>query len=443
MTLIRPAADDDGWLPTWAHVRAVVLGLLGLFVAIIVHRPDLLVIGSPLLVIAVWSVLTRPQGAPTVTAAIGRRRLREGEATTARYTVSAPPGASEVSVSSAAAPWVETRPAHGAALHAVDAAAPMTSVDLTVRMTRWGQHVVGPAAVGALSSWGAYQWGPTTTPSWTVEVMPAAAIFDGQAPMPHPHGLVGIDRAARPGAGSEFASIRPFQLGDRLRRIHWPSSLRSEGLNVTATYADNDSQVIVVIDARNDIGVSRGIDGTPSSLDATVRAAAALCEHHVRRGDRVGLQVTQARRPLVVRPATGMPHLRRMLAAMARIEPGGADDERADARMRIDAGALVLMCSPLISTIPMQRAVALTRRGLVLVVVDTLPPAVEHHVDPADRDRETTELAWRIRLLERSADIRSITRAGVPVVNWRGPGSLDQVLRDVTRRARAPRMAAR
>ena len=443
MTMARPPADANGWRPTWAHARAVVLGPLGLFLAMGLHRPDLLVIGSPLFVVAIWSLLTRPRGAPTVTAAIGRRRLREGQATTTRYSVTAPPGASEVSVSSTATPWVETRPAYGTALQEVDDASPVTSVDVTVRMTRWGQHLVGPATVGALSSWGAYQWGPATTSPWTVEVLPAAAIFSGNAPMPHPHGLVGIDRAARPGAGSEFASIRPFQLGDRLRRIHWPSSLRSEGLNVTATYADNDSQVIVVIDARNDIGVSRGIDATPSSLDATVRAAAALCEHHARRGDRVGLQVTQARRPLVVRPGTGMQHLRRMLAVMARIEPGGADDERSDARMRIDAGAVVLMCSPLISTIPMQRAVALTRRGLVLVVVDTLPHNVEHHVDPADPDRETTELAWRIRLLERSADIRSITHAGVPVVDWRGPGSLDQVLRDVARRARAPRMAAR
>ncbi len=441
--MAEPALDSDRWAPTWAHARALVLGALGLVVAVALHRPDLLVIGTPLLVVAVWSVLSRPHGAPTVAATIGRRRLREGRATTVQFSVTTPVGARELSVSSTATPWVETRPHNGTVIRAVDADKPATTLELTVRMARWGHHVVGPAAVGSLSSWGAYQWGPTMTTAWTVEVTPEAAVFDGRAPMPHPQGLVGVDRSARPGAGSEFASIRPFQLGDRLRRIHWPSSLRSDGLNVTATYADNDSQVIVVVDASNDVGVSRGIDGSASSLDATVRAAAALCEHHVRRGDRVGLQVTQARRPVVVRAATGVSHLRRMLAALARIEAGGADDERVDPRMRIDAGALVLMCSPLISSRPMQRAVSLTRSGLVLVVVDTLPHRVEHHVDPADPARETTELAWRIRLLERSADIRSVTRAGVPVVDWRGPGSLDQVLRDVARKVRAPRMAVR
>ena len=33
----------------------------------------------------------------------------------------------------------------------------------------------------------------------------------------------------------KFASIRPFQAGDRLRRIHWPRSLRSGALHVTST----------------------------------------------------------------------------------------------------------------------------------------------------------------------------------------------------------------
>ena len=33
--------------------------------------------------------------------------------------------------------------------------------------------------------------------------------------------------------------------------------------------------------------------------------------------------------------------------------------------------------------------------------------------------------------------------AGVPIIPWRGPGSLDTVLRGVTRRSRAPRMVSR
>jgi hypothetical protein len=41
--------------------------------------------------------------------------------------------------------------------------------------------------------------------------------------------------------------------------------------------------------------------------------------------------------------------------------------------------------------------------------------------------------------MERAADIDHLGELGVPVVPWRGAGTLDQVLRDVSRLALAPR----
>ena len=64
------------------------------------------------------------------------------------------------------------------------------------------------------------------------------------------------------------------------------------------------------------------------------------------------------------------------------------------------------------------------------------------HLWLGETDR-TVALAWRIRRLSRGVDVSRLTSAGVPVVPWRGPGSLDQVLRELARRARAPRMARR
>ena len=66
------------------------------------------------------------------------------------------------------------------------------------------------------------------------------------------------------------------------------------------------------------------------------------------------------------------------------------------------------------------------------------------HVVFAVRDLDAAgALAWRIRLLERSRELRAVRAAGVPVVAWRGPGSLDQVLRDLSRRRGAPRTVRR
>jgi uncharacterized protein (DUF58 family) len=420
----------------------MMLAVVGPLFAIVFHRPDVLVATAPLVVIAVWSVAGRPGGDLAVRRSLRRRSLREGEATALRLTIDAP-GADEVWVGCAASAWADLTPARGFAARAVDRASESVDVDIVATMTRWGHHPLGPAAVGGLSPWAAYQWGPAHVDAVDVEVLPVGPIFDSQAPMPHPQGIVGIDRSARLGEGSEFATIRQFQRGDRLRRIHWPTTLRSRTVNVTATYADQDSQVIVMVDAANDIGFSGGVHGAASTLDATVRSAAALCEHYVRRGDRVSLHVTGSTRSQHVRASTGRRHLRRMLSTLARVSPGGAlGDEGADARMRMDPGALVFVCSPLISPASMQRAVELVRRGLSLVVVDTLPDTVSHLPDDEAAD-PSVGVAWRIRLLQRDAEVRAVAGLGVPVVAWRGPGSLDQVLRQVSRRARAPRLAAR
>ncbi len=98
---------------------------------------------------------------------------------------------------------------------------------------------------------------------------------------------------------------------------------------------------------------------------------------------------------------------------------------------------MTVLLSPLISTEALDLAVSLGRRGMSVVVIDTLP---EHVVD---HDDDLTALAWRIRLLERRHEIRMVGAAGIAVVRWRGPGSLDQVIRDIARRTTGPRMVAR
>ena len=236
----------------------------------------------------------------------------------------------------------------------------------------------------------------------------------------------------------EFAGIREFQTGDRMRRINWPRSLRTGRLHVTSTWADQDSLVMLEVDATDDVGVSEGIDGLASSLDLAVRAAGAIAEHHVRRGDRVTLRVFGSSPDRTVPPASGRAHLRRILDALAAIR-AGSDPRGLSAKRRLTApaDALVIMLSPLVSAAPLDRAIALVRRGVTVVVVDTLPVSVTDDPDPL------TALAWRIRLLERRREARIAEGIGLPVVQWRGPGSLDQFLSDVARRASAPRMASR
>jgi len=89
--------------------------------------------------------------------------------------------------------------------------------------------------------------------------------------------------------------------------------------------------------------------------------------------------------------------------------------------------------------VALSHAVTLARRGLTVIVIDTLPEGLTGD----DPQEPFAGIAWRVRLLERRRELERVQAVGVPVVAWQGPGSLDQVLRDVTRRAAAPRMAQR
>lgn len=429
------------WKPTHAHVRALATGGGLIAVAVATHRPDLVVMATPLIVIAAWGAATRPPSEPTISSRLGLSSVREGESTYLHYEVGDLRGAHLVAAVIRLSPWLQMQPVSGQQAIHVDPRA-SESVDLTfgIRAIRWGEHFAGPGVLSATSAWGAYRWGTIPMPEHPLLTMPVPVMFDNRAPVPHPHGLVGMNRSARPGDGSEFNTIRPFQVGDRLRRIHWPSSLRSGSLNVTSTYADHDSQVLLIVDATNDLGRSGGIDGAASTLDITIRATAAVAEHYIRRNERVGMRVYGAANPTVHTAATGNPHLRRMLAALARTRAGGTFDERElQQRYRIDPGTLVIMMSPLVSTLTLRRALILAHRGLSLVVVDTMPTTLVHRDDKAG----LTTLSWRIRMLERTFEIDQVASAGIPIVDWRGPGSLDQILRDISRRASAPRLAHR
>ncbi|MGA9276191.1 DUF58 domain-containing protein [Ilumatobacter sp.] len=445
----------DSWQPSPAHLRAVLLGVLGVAAALLFRVPILLVLATPFAFVAVWSMTTRPHERLDLSTALAPRTIREGEATTwtGRFDavgdhgtldsaagVNGDDGGDGVDQVIAFVPhreWLETRPGTGVVAAATAVGGPPAAVSMAIRGTHWGPHEVGPINVVAVSSWGAFRWKAVAS-RHHLTTLPLPEVFDATASQHRANGLVGIDRSAHAGDGSEFSGIRPFQTGDRLRRINWQRSLRNGELHVTSTYSDQDSHVALFVDALADFGPSEGIDGAASSLDTTVRAAGAIAEHFLLRGDRVSLHVFGSRGRATLPPGSGRSHLRRILDRLAMLEP---DPSRTGAfrvsRAAIPGDALAIMLSPLISPVALERAATIVSHGLTAAVVDTLP------TDVHDGHDTTTELAWRIRLLERRREVRVIEEIGVPVIAWRGPGSLDPFLRELARRSAAPRMARR
>jgi uncharacterized protein (DUF58 family) len=271
-----------------------------------------------------------------------------------------------------------------------------------------------------------------------VTVWPLRAGFDAVDAVPRAEGLVGPHQSRRFGSGSDIAGVRPFAPGDRLRRINWRVSQREDRLHVTATYSDRDAEVLLCLDSRHDLG-----DPPASSLDTAVRAAAAIAEHYLRHGDRVGLLELGRADGRRVPTGNGRAHLIRLLDVLLDARARGRQEgSERPARLTAELPrlaprrALLIALTPLASDAIFEVLGLLGRNGSALVVVDTMPADVR-----PDWQGEWTDLAFRLWRLEREASIGRLGALGVPVVPWIGAGSLDAVLLDISQTARAPRLA--
>ena len=430
----------NGWHPTPALGRALVTAAIGVGLAVLFGEPVLVVLVAPLLVVAALGLLHRPSSMPRLHTGLDHVTLTEGQGTRSRLVIDDPDGVEHVARVAARAPYVAMQPANGNVGALLDADGEPPVIEVSPR--RWGVRLLGEERVGLTAPWGGYRWGPVLLPGQSMSVLPSTAPLDSRAEVPQPVGLVGRHRSRRQGEGTEFAAIRPFHAGDRLRRINWRVSLRSGALHVVTTRAEQDAGVLLVVDALADHGRSAGVDGIASSLDVTVRAAAAIAEHHVRMGDRVSLRVIGASH-VYAGYGSGQRHLRVLLGRLARVRAGEPRDLAPERlHLRATAGTVVIVLSPML-TDAMGTAVALlARRRLPVMVVDTLPPdvvpAAVEGTDPV-----IAGLAWRLRRLDREQQLARLPALGCPVVTWRGPGTLDEVMRRLARRAQLPRAGVR
>ena len=403
------------------------LGGVLLLLAVLLRRPDLVVLAAPLLLGVGIGLAARPTGVPALTLAGPVDALLEGGRAAAVATVDVPAGVDVAAVGIVLPAGLE--PLTGASAVFVEG---RQEVRLTFRAVRWGRRQAGPAYLRATGGYGTLSWPVVLTSTVSVTTWPLRDGFDAAETVPRAEGLVGAHRSRRAGEGGDVAGVRPFQPGDRRRRINWRVSARTGDLHVTATYSDRDTEVLLVLDSGQDLGRR-----PETSLDTGVRAAAAVAEHYLRAGDRVGfVDLGRPQRPVPAR--NGRNHLVRMLDVLLDAKPqgGGALPSLAEVAYLGSTDALVVLLSPLATVEALAAVATLSRSGRSVVAVDTLPPDLR-----PDERSPWTALAFRLWLLRRDADLGRLAELGVPRVAWRGSGSLDAVLRDATLAARAARAA--
>ena len=168
-------------------------------------------------------------------------------------------------------------------------------------------------------------------------------------------------------SGFELHSVREYEQGESLRRVHWRSTARRGQLMVKELEDSPRDEIAVLLDA--DV---RSVVG--DSFDVQVRAAGSILDAYIRRGRRAVIAVNSERREVqhVHSPAADW---RRALELLAAVEPSGqmpaarllAQEDGPAARALELAVVTARLDSALVDRL-VQRA--LSRRKVSLVYVD-------------------------------------------------------------------------
>jgi uncharacterized protein (DUF58 family) len=377
------------------------------------------------------AVLARQAGflllaAPALAAlATGRRRARPG-ALDARVTLSVTRcfEGEEVEVTAALS-------------GTVDEAAFRLEADPLVPLTEGAAEQTVPGAGGAWARWVVTprSWGRRLPCSVTVRCR-TGGVWESsvtvQPPVlevfPHPPPAraslipaelllrIGDHAATAPGAGIEFAGIRDYRPGDRLRDLNWRVTSRTGALHVNERAALRATDLIIMIDAFSEVGAPGD-----TSLDLAVRGAAGLADAYLHTGDRVGVVALGG----VLRwlgPAPGSRQFFRIVEMVfgIRFASEVVPDLGRVPRTALPPRALVVLFSPLLDARTLGVVADLRQRGVSLVVVDVL-----RHEPPAHPAAPASSLAVRLWRLDRRA---MRTNLGVPVLGWDTETGLDGVL---------------
>ena len=187
--------------------------------------------------------------------------------------------------------------------------------------------------------------------------------------LPEPAGVSTASRpASAPVAGGEFHGLRPYEAGDDVRLIHWPTSARLDALVVRQDEMPRVRRTVVALDVR--VGAHRG-----ATFEAAVSAAASVVVAACA-GDDTARLVTSA--GLDSGSAGGDAHVEEVLDLLAAVDAGSVLDPMASLLVGEEDATLVVV------TTAVQAAGGLGSLGVaaadaatsLVVVLDAPPPGV-------------------------------------------------------------------
>jgi uncharacterized protein (DUF58 family) len=301
----------------------------------------------------------------------------------------------------------------------------------TVHGRHWGLYRFGQVWLRVRDRFGLFHYEARVDEGRPLRVYPGA---DALKALVHPfqtRATAGEQVARAKGDGIEFADLRPFVPGDRVRRINWRASARRGALWVNEAHPERNAEIVLFLDTFAD---ARGPAG--GTLDAAVRAATALAGRYLARRDRVGLVRLGGTLEWLL-PGTGPGHLHRVVEALLEADATQSFVDKGLSLVpprTLPPGALVIAVTPLLDERGRAILFDLHARGWDLAVVEVSP--LPFATRP---EGEFGELAYRLWRLQREAVRARYERLGIAVAEWRQDQPLDAVLEEVAAFRRSAR----
>lgn len=203
-----------------------------------------------------------------------------------------------------------------------------------VECSRRGSYEVGPAEVTVSDAFGLSERRRRIGTSDRLVVYPVVEKLIG---LPRMHGMEASRHRNRPvfsPTGShDFYTLREYQVGDDLRKVHWPSSARRDTLMIRQFEIHPQEKALVVLDPR------LGID--PEAFEQAVIGAASVVTHLFCAGFTTDLAIGS-----VVASAPNGEGYRQAMELLARAKPThDSDPTRGLMRLRRQhgGGGILLM----------------------------------------------------------------------------------------------------
>ncbi len=407
------------------------LAALGLLGALALRRPELAVAATPFaLVLVLGTRLARDPGITADLVLPSERTLEETEvAADLHVEANRPVDRLELYLElPREVELVEGTAARALRLHAGEERA----LPVVLRCATWGSFQLGTARARARDLFRLVTWEARLGSRQRLKAYPREITLRRLLAPLETQPFVGSEVSRTKGDGIEYADLRDFVPGDRVRTINWRASARRRNLVVNERHAEQNTDVVLFVDSFVDVrGAGRSV------LEDAVRAAAALATRYLARRNRVGL-VGFGGILRWLQPGLGATQRYHLIETLLEtgVEPTYTWRHVNVIPARIlPPNSLVLALTPLVDPRFVTALEDLRGRRFDVAAVEIDPVPL---VEPGHTDLERS--AYRLWLLEREVLRARLQAQGIGLATWTD-GELENVLEEVRTYRRYSRLA--